>query len=225
MDPHRPARRRDRRLRRPARPAGARHRRPSTRSPTCRYELIADEPGDRPARRQRRGRRLDADCSGWNWPPDGGGRPPPSRVTSTARSPPPATPGRTARHGGPGPALRRVRRRPGGSPLTNTLPIRRLGLLKAEPGGAHHLSVAWVLLPSLEVVAGRPDLHRAGRRPDALRERDVQRRPRRRRRRLRASTTRGWPTGLPASAGGRKGRQAPGAAPGRGPASATQASE
>lgn len=39
-----------------------------------------------------------------------------------------------------------------GSPLTNTLPIRRLGLLKAEPGVAHRLSVAWVLVPSLEVV-------------------------------------------------------------------------
>jgi hypothetical protein len=40
----------------------------------------------------------------------------------------------------------------GGSPLTNTLPIRRLDLLKAEAGMAHRLSVAWVLLPSLEVV-------------------------------------------------------------------------
>ena len=40
----------------------------------------------------------------------------------------------------------------GGSPLTNTLPIRRLGLLKAETGVAHRVSVAWVLLPSLEVV-------------------------------------------------------------------------
>ena len=40
----------------------------------------------------------------------------------------------------------------GGSPLTNTLPIRRLGLLKAEAGVAHRVSVAWVLLPSLEVV-------------------------------------------------------------------------
>ena len=39
-----------------------------------------------------------------------------------------------------------------GSPLTNTLPIRRLGLLKAEAGVAHRVSVAWVLLPSLEVI-------------------------------------------------------------------------
>jgi hypothetical protein len=40
----------------------------------------------------------------------------------------------------------------GGSPLTNTLPIRRLDLARAETGVAHRLSVAWVLLPSLEVV-------------------------------------------------------------------------
>jgi hypothetical protein len=40
----------------------------------------------------------------------------------------------------------------GGSPLTNTLPIRRLRLLDAEPGVAHRLNVAWVLVPSLEVV-------------------------------------------------------------------------
>jgi hypothetical protein len=42
----------------------------------------------------------------------------------------------------------------GGSPLTNTLPIRRLGLHQgnAEPGLAHRINVAWVLLPSLEVV-------------------------------------------------------------------------
>jgi hypothetical protein len=40
----------------------------------------------------------------------------------------------------------------GGSPLTNTLPIRRLDLAHAEIGAAHRLSVAWVLLPSLEVI-------------------------------------------------------------------------
>jgi hypothetical protein len=39
-----------------------------------------------------------------------------------------------------------------GSPLTNTLPIRRLDLLKAESGVSHRLNVAWVLLPSLEIV-------------------------------------------------------------------------
>ena len=40
----------------------------------------------------------------------------------------------------------------GGSPLTNTLPIRRLDLLRAPVGVAHRVSVAWVLLPSLEVI-------------------------------------------------------------------------
>jgi hypothetical protein len=39
-----------------------------------------------------------------------------------------------------------------GSPLTNTLPIRRLDLLKADAGVSHRLNVAWVILPSLEVV-------------------------------------------------------------------------
>jgi hypothetical protein len=39
----------------------------------------------------------------------------------------------------------------GGSPLTNTLPIRRLGLLD-QPGVRHTIEVAWVLVPSLEVV-------------------------------------------------------------------------
>jgi hypothetical protein len=38
------------------------------------------------------------------------------------------------------------------SPLTNTLPIRRLGLLQAAPGTTHTIEAAWVLLPSLEVV-------------------------------------------------------------------------
>lgn len=38
------------------------------------------------------------------------------------------------------------------SPLTNTLPIRRLRLLAAEPGVAHRLSVVSVLTPSLEVA-------------------------------------------------------------------------
>ncbi|HEY7222256.1 MAG TPA: putative glycolipid-binding domain-containing protein [Micromonosporaceae bacterium] len=37
------------------------------------------------------------------------------------------------------------------SPLTNTLPIRRLGLLEA-PGDWREIEVAWILLPSLEVV-------------------------------------------------------------------------
>jgi hypothetical protein len=40
----------------------------------------------------------------------------------------------------------------GGSALFATLPIRRLGLLGSEAGVSHRLSVAWVLVPSLEVV-------------------------------------------------------------------------
>lgn len=40
----------------------------------------------------------------------------------------------------------------GGSPLTNTLPVRRLGLQDAEPGATHRLDVVWVLVPSLVVV-------------------------------------------------------------------------
>ncbi|GAA2617928.1 putative glycolipid-binding domain-containing protein [Paractinoplanes durhamensis] len=40
----------------------------------------------------------------------------------------------------------------GGSPLTNTLPIRRLELLTAETGVSHRISAALMLLPSLEVV-------------------------------------------------------------------------
>jgi hypothetical protein len=39
-----------------------------------------------------------------------------------------------------------------GSPLTNTLPVRRLDLLRARPGTERRLIVAWVLLPTLEVV-------------------------------------------------------------------------
>ena len=40
-----------------------------------------------------------------------------------------------------------------GSPLTNTLPLRRLGLLGAAPGTSRTVTAAWVLLPSLAVVA------------------------------------------------------------------------
>lgn len=39
-----------------------------------------------------------------------------------------------------------------GSPLFNTLPVRRLGLLDAAPGTRHRIEVVWVLLPSLVVV-------------------------------------------------------------------------
>ncbi|WP_018350718.1 putative glycolipid-binding domain-containing protein [Longispora albida] len=39
------------------------------------------------------------------------------------------------------------------SPLTNTLPIRRLGL--AEPGTRHEILAAWVMLPSLQVIPSK----------------------------------------------------------------------
>ncbi|KWV30859.1 putative glycolipid-binding domain-containing protein [Micromonospora rifamycinica] len=42
----------------------------------------------------------------------------------------------------------------GGSALFNTLPIRRLGLAGAASSTEHRITVAWVLVPSLEVVAG-----------------------------------------------------------------------
>jgi len=41
----------------------------------------------------------------------------------------------------------------GGSPLTNTLVIRRLGLLNAAPDRPFTVLTAWVLLPGLEIVA------------------------------------------------------------------------
>lgn len=40
----------------------------------------------------------------------------------------------------------------GHSPLTNTLPIRRLGLLDGPEGIRHTVDVAWILVPSLEVI-------------------------------------------------------------------------
>jgi uncharacterized protein len=40
----------------------------------------------------------------------------------------------------------------GYSPLTNTLPLRRLGLRRAPVGTAHTIPVAWVLVPSLAVI-------------------------------------------------------------------------
>jgi hypothetical protein len=43
----------------------------------------------------------------------------------------------------------------GNCPLTNTPPVRRLGLQRARPGTTHSLPVAFVLVPSLEVVAAR----------------------------------------------------------------------
>lgn len=57
----------------------------------------------------------------------------------------------------------------GGSPLTNTLPIRRLGLLEAihapaadAVGVRHTIDVAWVLVPSLEVVVSSQTYRPAG---------------------------------------------------------------
>ena len=38
------------------------------------------------------------------------------------------------------------------SPLTNTLPVRRLGLLRAAPRTTTTITAAWVLLPSLAVI-------------------------------------------------------------------------
>ncbi len=38
------------------------------------------------------------------------------------------------------------------SPMTNTLPIRRLGLLDGTAGVSHTIDVAWILLPGLEVL-------------------------------------------------------------------------
>jgi uncharacterized protein len=38
------------------------------------------------------------------------------------------------------------------APLFNTLPVRRLGLITAPPGTTHRLVMAWVMLPSLEVL-------------------------------------------------------------------------
>jgi len=58
-----------------------------------------------------------------------------------------------------------------GSALTNTLPIRRLGLLDeihapsdgAQPAAMRHtIDVAWVLVPSLEVVASTQTYQAAG---------------------------------------------------------------
>jgi hypothetical protein len=40
----------------------------------------------------------------------------------------------------------------GAAPLFNTLPVRRLGLLDAAPGTEHRLTMAWILVPSLEVL-------------------------------------------------------------------------
>jgi hypothetical protein len=41
----------------------------------------------------------------------------------------------------------------GAAPLLNSLPVRRLGLRDAPPGTSHTIRVAWVLVPSLQVIA------------------------------------------------------------------------
>jgi hypothetical protein len=41
----------------------------------------------------------------------------------------------------------------GGSPLTNALPVHRLGLLDRPAGHVTELVSAWILPPTLEVVA------------------------------------------------------------------------
>ncbi|MEV5691885.1 putative glycolipid-binding domain-containing protein [Micromonospora globbae] len=41
----------------------------------------------------------------------------------------------------------------GGSALFNILPVRRLGLTRAAPETAHRITVAWVLVPGLAVIA------------------------------------------------------------------------
>jgi hypothetical protein len=43
----------------------------------------------------------------------------------------------------------------GFSPLTNTLPVRRLGLHRAAAGESATITAAWVLVPSLTVVAAQ----------------------------------------------------------------------
>jgi hypothetical protein len=43
----------------------------------------------------------------------------------------------------------------GDCPLTNTLPIRRLGLLGEKPGTSRTITAAWVLVPSLAVVPSK----------------------------------------------------------------------
>jgi hypothetical protein len=41
------------------------------------------------------------------------------------------------------------------SALTNTLPLRRMWLLREKPGVARSVTVAWVLMPSLEVIPAK----------------------------------------------------------------------
>ena len=64
----------------------------------------------------------------------------------------------------------------GHSPLTNTLPVRRLGLREAGRATPSTVEVAWVLLPSLEVRAEHADATRSRTGPGPLRQRLVHRR-------------------------------------------------
>jgi hypothetical protein len=61
----------------------------------------------------------------------------------------------------------------GFSPLTNTLPIRRLGLLGAAPGTSSTITAAWVLVPALTVVAARQTYTVLGGGSDPVRQRHV----------------------------------------------------
>ena len=76
---------------------------------------------------------------------------PPSRTGHEVGEPPAALPGADD------PALLRdaLDVDLGYCPLTNTPPVRRLGLLRARPGTSATLTVAWVRVPSLQVVPAR----------------------------------------------------------------------
>jgi len=41
------------------------------------------------------------------------------------------------------------------SPLTTTLPLRRLRIRHDDPGTSHKVTVAWILMPSLQVIPAR----------------------------------------------------------------------
>lgn len=51
-----------------------------------------------------------------------------------------------------------------GAPLPNTLPIRRLEMLDAPVGTTHELTMAWVVVPSLEVLPSAQTYRRVGER-------------------------------------------------------------
>ena len=41
------------------------------------------------------------------------------------------------------------------SALTNTLPLRRLSMVDDRPGTSHKVTVAWIMMPSLQVIPAR----------------------------------------------------------------------